>query len=274
MKHKYIVSIVAVVVAVVLLLCLIAGTVGCSVGKGRAIEDMMRKIPENANYVIFSDVLAIRGDNDLEELLEELQEGMNYALEGLTREFDIDIDIDSVSHIARGFWEGGDFLYVDGDFDFAEVRDKLSSPSYEYLGVEVWETLGDWGTHQVALMENLIIVGEEQGIRDCIDTIKGERDSLWDTQDARDVVSRLPDGFRMGYSQGEEVFEGTKAVGNSLGKENNTGTWTTVIKCDDEDAAHDVLGEIEEDIESDGFFSGGDVIQDGKFVTITMEEDI
>ena len=99
-----------------------------------------------------------------------------------------------------GFSSPIERLYlIYGNFDLNELRDKRDSLSFnpgEYQGVELWTKTDEL----VALMEDVIITGTEQSVRDCIDVMMGEKHSLWDNQDARNMIEMLPDGFSMFFS--------------------------------------------------------------------------
>ena len=125
----------------------------------------------------------------------------------------------------------------------------------------------------MALMENLVILSTGQGVRDCIEVITGEKNSLWDNQDARDVVDRLPDGINMKYISHPQhmSYEGMKAQGTSLEKrDEDTIKMTGVFMFEDEDAARDAVTEIREDTGAEEI-ERSDVKQDGRVVILTIE---
>jgi len=251
-----------------LLVCLIAATVGCAVGMERRVVEMMRKTPENAMAFSFQDIEALRGDNDLKGLIEEWN-WRGYFEEAFEK---YGIYFDDVNRTARGTVLGsGSYYLIDGNSDLDEVRNKLDALGFdkdEYRDVEVWVRTA----RSVALMEDIIVFGFGQVVRDCIDVIKGEKDSLWHNQDARDVVDRLPDGISLTYLlipyQESMMTEEPpwKAQGASLEKKDeDTLKSTQVFMFENEDAACDFAEEEDE---------RRNVKQDGKFVIVPDEVDI
>jgi len=273
MKHKYIIS----VVGVVILVCLVAGTMGCTAGQGggmgreRGVADMMMKTPQNATHLTFVNAEELRGDNDLEHLYEAWRDNIGNTLD------DYGIVADDMNLTAMGIsLEGEEGYYlIDGNFNPREVRDKLDSLDFdedEYRGVELWERNGE----VMALMEDLVIISTRQGVRDSIEVIMGEKDSLWDNQDVKDIVDRLPDGINMKYICHPEymAYEGMKAQGTSLEKKDeDTLKMTGVFMFEDEDAARDAVTEIREDTGAEEI-ERSDVKQDGRFVILTIEVGI
>jgi len=272
MKHKYIISVLGVVMPV----CLVAGTVGCAADQGggmdreRGVADMMMKTPENAAYLSFVDAKELRSDNDIEHLYEAWRDNLGRALD------DCGIVADDVNLTAMGMSsEGVGYYLIDGSFNPREVGDKLGSLGFdedEYRGVELWERNGE----SVALMEGLVILGTGQGVRDCIEVTNGEKDSLWDNQDVKDIVDRLPDGFSVKYICHPQhmAYEGMKAQATCLEKKDeDTLKMTGVFMFEDEDTARDAVTEIKEDTGAEEI-ERSDVKQDGKFVILTIEVGI
>jgi len=274
MKHKHVIS----VVAVVILACLVSGTVGCAAGQERGVSrewgvtDMMKKTPENAAHLTFVNVKELRGDNDLEHLYEGWRDNLGHTFD------DYGIVADDVNLTAMGIsleGEGEGYYLINGDFDLRKVRDKLYSLGFdedEYRGVELWERNGE----VMALMEHLVILSTEQGVRDCVEVIMGEKDSLWDNQDIKDVLDRLPDGINVKYISHPQymAYEGMKAQGTSLEKKDeDTLKMTGIFMFEDEDAASDAVAKIKEDTGAEEI-ERSDVNQDGRFVILTIEVGI
>ena len=135
--------------------------------------------------------------------------------------------------------------------------------------MELWERNGE----VMALMENLVILSTGQAIRDCIEVIKGEKDSLWDDQNVKDVIDLLPNGINMKYIAHPQymAYEGMKAQGSSLEKKDeDILKMTGVFMFEDEDAARDAVAKIKEDTGAEEI-ERSDVKQDGRFVILTIE---
>ena len=239
-------------------------------GEVADVTSMMEKVSKDTTEFIFIDVKALRGDDDLAGLLQDLED----SLEGLLEV--IGTDLDNINGLASA----EDVSLFDGGFDFDDIRDELNSQGFdedEYEGVEVWESpYGGW----VALVENLIIMGHQDGVKDCVDVVGGTEGSLGDTRDAEDIMDRLPSGISAGFYIGDTIavvdseYQYLEASGWSFTKiDEDTLGMTTVLRFDNEDAAEDAIAEVEEDFEEKEF-KHLDFDQDEEFVKLTAEIDI
>jgi internalin A len=225
---------------------------------------MMAKIPQDADFFNFSDVRAWR---DCDDLI-----GLYHDWEALCEEQsgDYAIDCGRVRYAAAG----AEVTVYDGDFDFDEVRLGLLDRGFsvhEYRDAQVW---GKTDFRWIALTGDLIIKGlSEEAVKGCIDVIRGVKDSLWDTQPAKDVAARLPQGIYMDYGTGEQ-FEGLMAFGTSYEKQEEPALKVTaVFMFEDGDAAHDAVDEIE-DYMAELKVENIDVVQDKQFVKVTGERSL
>lgn len=263
MKHKHVIT----VVAIVILLYSIAAVIGCAGSNKRMLVDMMRKMPMSTSSFRFMDIQALRGDDDLKDLYKGWRDSCEYTLD------DYGIVPNDVNCTAISFNEG--CYLIDGDFDIGKLRnmrDSLGFNEHKYRDVEVWERTGE----AVALIEHLIITGTDECVRDCIDVIKGDKDSFWDNQDVRDLVDRLPDGIMMYYELKPTwvINEGLEAQGSSIEKgDEDTVNVTWIYMFEDEDAARDAIDQISENIERKDY-KYSDVSHDKKFVIVIFEQGI
>jgi internalin A len=220
---------------------------------------MMAKIPQGADFFNFSDVRAWR---DCDDLI-----GLYHDWEALCEEQsgDYGIDCGCVRYVAAG----AEVTVYDGDFDFDEVRLELLDRGFsvhEYRDAQVW---GKTGFRWIALVGDLIIKGlSEEAVKGCIDVFRGVKDSLWDTRPAKDVATRLPQGIYMYYGAWVQ-FAGLMAFGTSYEKQEGPALKVTaVFMFEDEDAAHDAVGEIE-DYMAELKVENIDVVQERQFVKVT-----
>ena len=265
-------------ITLVALLVLGAGCAGDGQGNGgngnngevADVTSMMEKVSKDTTEFIFIDVKALRGDDDLGGLLQDLQDSLEGLLEVMGT------DLGNINALASA----EDVSLFDGGFDFDDIRDELNSQGFdedEYEGVEVWESpYGGW----VALVENLIIMGHQDGVKDCVDVVGGTEGSLGDTRDAEDIMDRLPSGISAGFYIGDTIavvdseYQYLEASGWSFTKiDEDTLVMTTVLRFDNEDAAEDAIAEVEEDFEEKEF-KHLDFDQDEEFVKLTAEIDI
>jgi hypothetical protein len=222
---------------------------------------MMGKLPKDTSYFGFNNIKAVRGDDDLEDLYKSWKDGVEDMLDKYGIDTD-DVDSDVEGEGARIF---------SGKFDLDDVRDELDDMDYdddEYKGVEVWKSDTEW----VALMKNLIIIGAEDGVKDCINVIKEGEDSLKDNKDAKGVMDKLHSGIGMYYYEGGGYID-IEAFGMSFWKKDkDTLGVSMVFKFEDKDAAEDAMDEIEENLEDE--YEDIDVDQDDEFIIVTGEIDI
>lgn len=234
------------------------------------VMSMMEKVPKDTTEFTFIDVKALRGDDDLAELLQDLEDSLEDLLQPLAT------DLDNINRLASA----DNIALLDGGFDLDDMRDELDSQGFDedgYKGVEVWESpRGGW----VALVENPIIMGYQDGVKNCIDVIEGTEESLWDNRDAEDMMDRLPSGLCAGFYIGDTVapagweYQDLEASGWSFRKmDEDTLVMTWILRFDNEEAGHDAIDEIEADLEEEGF-KNFDFEQDEDFVKVTGEINI
>lgn len=259
MKHKKIIS----VIALISLLVLVGASTNCSLQNADA-TDMTKKIPEDADSFFFIDIDELRSDDDLEDFYENLEDVYGYWSENF------DIDLDDIDSLAMY----GSTILIEGDFNLDDIREELEDLGYnddEYKDVEVWKS--DNGYSWVAMKGNLIIMGSEESVKDCIKVIEEGEDSLRDDKDCKDVMDRLPGGIFVMYDTVEE-YQGLEASGVSIQtKDEDTLKVTAIFKFEDEDAAEDAMDEIEDYADEEDFHHIN-VDQDGDFVKATAEVDI
>lgn len=266
---------------IALLLSLVPAAAACLGGGGGANDaiDVMKKVPKDAGEFAYIDIKALRDDEDFSELYEDMEDAFAEFTESfLGIDFD---DVDSFGVFGEEFW-------LEGNFDLDEVRDNLENPEFgfgfgssfeegEYKGVEIWESPGTW----LALMGDTIIFGNEDGVKAFIRVVEEGDDSLYEDEDFRDLVDRLPGGPVVTVDEGAFYdayeYDGLQVWGMSLKKkDSDTVTMTMVCKFEDEDSADSALDDIENDVESDeeNELRNVRVTRDGRFVEVTAEADI
>jgi len=260
------------VTALVLLFSLVGTGVHCAGEPGQGAVEMMAKIPEDVAFFNSMDIRALRLDDDLEDIYENWEDSCEGRLEDYGMECG-DVDCIAVTENVE--------LYH-GHFYLNDIRDKLEGRDYddgEYRDVEVWEGFTISAKEWVALTGNLIIIGGEEAVKDCIRVIQAVKDSVQDNRDAKAIVDRLPGGIvvavGMEVEEGDMEYEGIDAVGYSIEKKDaNTARVTVVFNFEDEDAAQGAIDEIEENIEQEEGVELIHIDQDEQFVEVTLDTDI
>ncbi len=247
---------------------------GCASGKG--MTDMMARVPHDTAYLKYVNVKSLRNDADLDDLYTAWKGAVDPRLDSHG------IDHGAVNRFASGANStlSKRFTLLVGKFDMKEIKDELNDRNYdssEYKGVEVWKKTG-FGTDMdmVALMGDLIILGNEAGVEGCIKVIKEGEASLLGNADANDVAGHLPNGLRVEIQKTEVaglLLSGLEASGTSVSKKNSdTLKISGIATFDDEQDARDADGKIENLMES--VYKRVDVARAGVLVKASAELDI
>ncbi len=277
-------------IVLILLLCALSGTFwGCDSGDGtpEVIDEesitveMMKMIPGNLRNFVFVDVHEMRSDPELVIYLDE-GEGPKAYLDAYVELLDVN-QMAVVSH-AEGLWIIPPIQIITGDFDLDSFRNLLGSEEYvenESEGIEIWDVaLGDYA-ETVALMDNTIMIGYEDVIRDSIQVARGTKLSLYDDTNFREVLGKLPPGISVACNEGvflgQYTYNGLLVSGLSAAK-NNAGVMelTWVCKFATAEDARDSLGIIEVDVLSQEYFGFTNVTttQEDQFVRVTAQTSI
>jgi len=253
--------------------------IGC--GSSSGLADMMKRMPDDATEFFVEDFKAGRAIG-----ADELSEGYGGFLD-MWREnlLDVGIDLDGTSTLAWYASDTAAFL-IEGDFNLDNIRAKLEESgehSEEYRGVEIWtkgdniEETGDHGDLVYALINSaLIIVGSEQSIDGCIGVINEGDASIYDNNDFRDIIERLPRGLTLQCSvHWYQEVEGFIIGGFSLVM-NSDGTqdFTWVGKFENSEVVDSAIDIIINGLADDFIFDPAiaETTQDGEYLTITAED--
>ncbi len=257
------------IISVLGLTCLLVlGVVGSGCASKAGADSAIDKMPWDANRFVYVDVEELRSDEDLADLYDAWKDsaGPMLTMRG--------IDRSSVAWAAYG----PSLTFLGGKFDLVEIRRELDDRNYsddEYRGVEVWTR--PFGNELVALMGDLVIIGNEASVEESIRVMKDDEDSLGDDADVADVLKRLPDGALTEVHTDnwlvDLVLSGYEAVGLSAQKQDDeTLKIKVVVKFDDDEYARDAVVQIEDYL--DPQYSRVDVTRDGQYVIGTAELDI
>ena len=258
----------------VLLAATAVASVGCASSSGYTA--MLSRVPSDTTSLKYVDVKALRNDADLDDLYDAWRVGMNSGLEALG------INHSDVNAFAHGSSADRNFTLLVAKFDPDDVRSELDDREYDqddYKGAEVWKREVGWDPvleSRVALMGNLIIMGNEDGVEGCISVIKAGAASWLSDADVNDLASRLPGGVYVDLQNQDlaGVFiNGLEVTGISAKKlDGDTLKIAGVAKFDNEDAADDAEDAIENLMDLQ--FDHADVTQEGEFLEGSAELDI
>jgi hypothetical protein len=262
-------------VSLVVVLALALVNTGCASSSG--FTSMMAKVPADTVSLKYVNVKALRNDADLGNLYDAWKAGVSSGLEVLS------ISYSDVNVFAHGSSADTHFTLLVGKFDLEKVRKELDDRGYDeggYKGVEVWEKEVGWGSvmeSRVALMGNLIITGNEDGVKGCISVMKAGGTSWLSKADINDVANRLPGGVYVDLEEQELaglLIKGLEVYGVSAKKlDADTLKIAGVAKFDDENHADDADKAIE-NVMALQQFRKVDISQEGVFLKASAEVDI
>ncbi len=260
--------------AMVILVAAAMTGAGCS--SSSALSDMVSQVPGDTLSFKYVDVAGLRNDDDLSDLYDAWKAVVDARLEAHG------IASGDVTVFGFGSGTGIRFTMLKGGFDLDQVRDRLKNAGFEqgeYKGAEMWE-LGAAAAYDsdpsVALLDDMIILGNEAGVQGCVKVIKEGDTSLLKKTDIRDVVDRIPSGLYVDLEKNVLaglIVKGFESYGLSARKEDSdTLDITGVAKFDDDSDAKDGTDAIENLM--DAIFDDVDVTQNGAFLKAAAELDV
>ena len=231
---------------------------------------MMEKVPASATSFHVVNYGSFRVDDDLRRAYSQADAEYSDDLAELgIRTADVDYMIRAARWVQPDAWSG--LVILEGTFDLDDLSARFKDNEYyrdEYNGVRTWAG----GGLSVALVSASCIVYADyvDKVRYCLDVIKGGADSLYDNEDLRDVVAKLPAGVLVSGELGDKV------IGASVVKKNaDTLRITGVYLCEDEAAAAAFKSWYEAAIAADpDSFKNPEVSQNGKSVTVAGDAAI
>lgn len=237
------------------------------------VVDMIKMISPNIDMFVFMDIVALRADDDLEDLCNGIHNPFIYWSGSFG------MHISDVNYLSVG----DEAILVKGDFNLDGIEEELEGDDFnkgDYRGVEVWDW--EYGDFCMALISSeLIILGSKDDVRDCIGIIMDGYDSLYDDSDYKDVVDRLPNGivvkFKKDFLLFEEcTYDGLEISGVSCNKKDkDTMTSTFVLKFEDETDVVNAMNDIKNDLEdSDANYMNIRMTHDGEYLIINTDQDM
>lgn len=258
----------------VLLAAMAVASAGCASSSG--LTAMLAKVPSDTVSLKYVNAKALRNDADLDDLYDAWKEGVDLRLKSHG------VDHDDVSVYVFGTSSDKRFTLITGSFDMDELRDELDDRHFEkdeYKGVEVWKKETGWGYEQdsyVALMGDLIVLGDEEGVESCIKVMKAGNASWLSKADVNDVANRLPGGLYVDLQKADMAslfIKGLEVTGISAKKQDSdTLKIAGVAKFEDQDDAEDAEEAIEDLMDMQ--FKRVDISHDGLFLKAMAELDI
>lgn len=266
-------------IAIMLILTLVP-SIGCGSSTSKTVINMMKSMPDSTSEFFVENFKAARAIG-ADELNENYGGYLDMWEENL---LEWGISSDEVDSLAWHASDAAVFL-IGGDFNLDNIRGKLEeSGEYrdEYRGVEIWtggESMGAGfeGDLIHALINNkLIAIGFELGIDSCVGVINEGDASIYDNNDFRDIIERLPDGLSVKCSMNYDPKIEDIIIGGFSLVMNDDGTqdFTFVGKFVNSEAASNGIDIIMSDLAGDFNFdlAVAQATQDGVYITITAKE--
>ncbi len=237
-------------------------------------------VPADAENVEVYDFEQMRREAPPEALRDEFEDLSGTGLE------ELEVLTDEITTLVFASGDDWYLVVVEGDVDFAHVKDQLESVAYDsnqYRGFELWEG-GLYHHESVALFEDRgrIVMGDAKAVRSVLRMLDRGSGSLSD--DADSDLGRALKKAGEGWISFAEVpcwgyyeLRGCRAVGASLrrGDDDYLVEATFAVLFRDERTAESGMDELESQLEEDSSFEFDidDVRLDGDFVIVTASVD-
>jgi hypothetical protein len=247
---------------------------GCDSVGSTSISDtagLAKLAPEGTGMIMHMDIKKLRADKNLEDFYDEMADGFSYIFSGQS-EPDAGLDdIDYFGMIQVDYYE---VMVVSGNIDVNMIRESLTKGGYTedtYLDTEIWIRHSD----STAIHGDILIIGEDEGVREVIKVIIDDSDSAHDKNaDLRGILDKVPGGFMTMVT--DEVFreyDGAIIAAMTFNaKDSETLKMTGLIKFEDRDSAKAGLDFVEVDMSR--AFLNLDVSQDKEYVSFDAEMDM
>jgi hypothetical protein len=157
------------------------------------IKGITKLAPEDT--IIFShiDLNQVRQNRDLAYIHEQWQQQLPYSLRRMSP--GLNLDLDDIHYCGELETVSDRVGIVAGNFNTQDIRDGLAVNEYSqgsYRGIETWTGTED----NIAINENIIIIGIEKDVKSVIDIMVSESISVYEkNEDIRDMTDNLPSGF-------------------------------------------------------------------------------
>jgi len=215
------------IAALVILSMIMAGMsafCGCGGGGMGDCEENMKMVPVDSIAYSYWNIGIMESDEELWDMyyiFKESAQAEQITDMGLPRSA-----IDDASKALLGFGSlvNATVRVMKGDFKAQDVERYLEKEGYQkstYQEIGIWTPPAGKGYEPMAVKDNTLLMGQEAALQAAIDVmIKSEKKSLYDNQNIKLVVDRLPAGILVylgtAASAGEESYEDLVAYGKSL----------------------------------------------------------
>ncbi len=272
-------------VIVLSLLLVTSVSAGCSSSSGGALA----LIPDYALRIIIWDVKGIMTGDLPPATAGHIEREWEVNLE------DVGISLDDIKTIIVVPSRNGDLRILEGNFDFAQIRDDLGDEEgyeyEEYLGYKLW-THTWWGTAALLDKGGYVLMGSERAVKYVLDSLSRGSGSLVDEDDTdlRRALKRVGNGWIVTAARGCGVrnipgcgYPGIESVGIAISRGEKSemvnfkmaflfdSKPTAKAKSERREVEKFLRDEFSDEIPREVDIE--DVIVDGEFVVVTATVD-
>jgi hypothetical protein len=243
-------------------------------------EQVMKMLPQSVTGFTYCDLQTMRGIAEVQEWYNNIVSSFSYV-----------IDPNSIDYII----DAGDLSILGGKFNLENIRKVCENyTTEEYEGYQIFGYTGyvtsprsisqasstqnyNWG---LMLMEDKIVDGDIETVRDFIDVLKGDNVSMYENSAYDEIKSEITGGLVIHAGRsivtryGEKIRGYSIAQGNPYHMDNiviNTARAKAVYVYDNESAAADALQKIENEIRDYWRFENENAVeQKGKTIVVTI----
>jgi len=273
---------------VVLLSAFILLSIGCSSEEdsngsqspgatGTISTALLHIVPDDAKDFTLFDVRQLRQDSDLEDIYAVFSTLLGPVMTTIGLDLD-DVNIQMECE--------NDVMILDVSSDLDEVAawleqlfPEVDSPSYS--GVRLFGTSFESASGTVSLLvalagKDTLISGAEEGVKDCLEVLQGNKLSLSDDPLFATAVSMLPSGFMirgsLEHTTDPEYAGLNFSVLATAKKDSQTLTYMWVYSFSNSGFASDSLEQLRES--KTKIYKNITALQDQAFVVVTADRDI
>jgi len=235
----------------------------------------LEMVPYNTERFGYLDLDALRKEPDLMAMYDSWEKRLN---DGVGES--LGIDLREISYV----FSSDSVVMLRGEFETGELKaivEAIALESLDYHDVKMWrvEVLGadSW----ITLEDDVIIIGPYEGnIRDSILVLVDEAMSLYDKEEARGVMEKLPRGIIYTVEKqrlNHQGYSGLLASGLSIGiGEDDSIEYTWSCMFNTENNAVSMIDYIKRDVKGEEKENWRDVsvTQDGRFVMVETKQSV
>jgi len=219
-----------VIIAVVLLLALLNASAGCAWFGSKPLIDVMEKVPLDSTSFEYWAIEKLADDEDLWDVYVKFRESLEAS-----QLRDVEVRLSSVKQAGKASGFDGPVRVFSGGFAIKIIETRLEDKDYQetaYQETGVWTPQDGQGYESLALQEGIILIGDVEDLKACIDTIVQEQEySLYEDPDIKLVIDELPEGVMVNINKAdsEEDYADLITYGKSYGKEDENRVKLTAI---------------------------------------------